>query len=397
MSPARRKRRITLLTTGRSDYSSIEPLCGQLAELGTVEVSLAVVGAHTSASIVGGRAKAAVDEVRVEWGPTFSTEESVEITDQWLASLTLWTGSLLDRDPPEILVLVGDRHELIVPATAALIREIPIAHVSGGDITLGSTDNHVRYALTMLASIHMVANGEHRQRLLAMGEASDLVRVTGDPALSAMPERSSVTRESFMKSVGLPQESKFALVTYHPPARHSGSWETEVDSIVVGLADFDGGVLVTGTNGDLRAGEVTAALKSAVASRTRWAFVDSLGPRRFYDAMHHAALMVGNSSSGIWESPTIGIPVVNIGNRQLGRLKAGNVIDAVGDVGSVRAAIQLALTREHVPSVNPYGSRDSARNAAEFLASVPLDSGLLSKAFQAKAQSMVPQAEVCSE
>jgi UDP-N-acetylglucosamine 2-epimerase len=113
--------------------------------------------------------------------------------------------------------------------------------------------------------------------------------------------------------------------------------------------------------------------------------------------MHNAALMVGNSSSGIWESPTIGIPVVNIGNRQLGRLKAGNVIDAVGDVGSVRAAIQLALTREHVPSVNPYGSRDSARNAAEFLASVPLDSGLLSKAFQAKAQSMVPQAEVCSE
>jgi len=345
----------------------VAALCIELARTANPEWCLLVSGDHHESLISDWVESSRVDYKRIRFGPSWHRGENAEMPLEWLGNFTIWIGEAIESLAPSLVVLVGDRSELLPAASAALTREIPIAHFSGGDLTLGSTDNQVRFALSMMANYHMVSNKEHAKRLIGLGESPEHVFLTGDPALSLLPKSPRYSKSFFLDRYELSGKEEFALLTYHPPARHSSNLEIELSAILTSLESYDGGLLITASNADWGANIVYAQLHDYAEVREHTTIVSALGPTFYYEAMHYAQFMIGNSSSGLWEAPTIGLPVINVGDRQKGRLRGGNVIDVGGEVPEIRDAITTVMLRGHVPESNPYGTSDSAKIAVRSL------------------------------
>lgn len=373
-------RRVAFLTTGRADYSSIRPVLREAIREPRLDPVLLVAGAHIPRVTLD-----AGDELTAVWGPLGSTYGPTELTVEWLADYTVWVHSQLTALRPDLLVITGDRYELLPAATAALLLEIPVAHISGGDITLGAIDNQVRFALSMMSSIHFVGHDSHARRLVAMGEDSDRVLVVGDPALDDLPLEPQRERNDVFDSLGLSAAPRLALLTYHAPTIAGARWAVELDAIVDALDEFEGAIVITGTNGDPRSSEVAARLAGFAAVRPNTVIRQSLGQDLYYEVLHHAAFIIGNSSSGIWEAPSVGLPAINVGDRQAGRIRAANVWDANADAAQIRGLIARAVgldegARRQLRS-NPYAGVRSSHRIATYLGGVPLDSSLLRKTF----------------
>ena len=373
-----------LVTTGRADFTSVAALCIELAETANHEWCLWVTGDHDESTILDWAGSIRVDYRRIRFGPTWHRGENTEMPLEWLGDFTTWIGKSIESLGPSLMVLVGDRSELLPVASAALTREIPIAHFSGGDLTLGSTDNLVRFALSVMANYHFVSNEEHAKRLIALGESPRRVFLSGEPALSLIPKSPQYSKSFFLDKYELSDVEEFALLTYHPAARLSSDLEIELSAIFTSLESYVGGLLITASNADMRANIVNSRLRDFAQAREHTTIVNALGPIFYYEAMHHAQFMIGNSSSGLWEAPTIGLPVINVGDRQKGRLRGSNVIDVGGEVPEIRDAIKTVMLRGHAPESNPYGTNDSAKIAVKFLAVAKNDTFTIQKDFSGK-------------
>jgi UDP-hydrolysing UDP-N-acetyl-D-glucosamine 2-epimerase len=304
-----------------------------------------------------------LDGARV--GPLIPPGASAEISPVWLGQFTEWFAEALHAESPDWLLVIGDRYELLPAAAVALAQGIPIAHVSGGDITSGAIDDRVRYALTMLASAHFVAVEEHASRLAALGEDRSRITVVGEPALTDLPRGASLSRECLFRTLDLNPTNRLCMVSYHPPTVDRSQVGPEIESICTALLDFDGAIIATGANGDPGSDLINDRLRNLVKDHPNASFRETLGVDLYYEVMIHAALMVGNSSSGIWESASFGIPVINVGSRQLGRTRGANVCDSGPNPAEIRNLIEktegdefLALCRR---LNNPYEIGDSAR------------------------------------
>lgn len=359
-----------LITTGRADFTSVAALCIELARTNSSEWCLLVSGDHNETTMLDWATSIEIDLKRIRFGPTWQRSETTEIPLGWLGDFTTWIGKTIESLNPSLVVLVGDRSELLPAASAALTREIPIAHFSGGDLTLGSTDNQVRFALSMMATYHLVSNQEHANRLTAIGVCPEKLFICGEPALSLIPAAPLYPKSFFLDKYGLYGAEEFALMTYHPPAMHSSNLEVELNAVLTGLNAYSGGLLVTASNGDPRASIVHDLLNEYARQRENVTVVEALGPIFYYEAMHHAQFMIGNSSSGMWEAPTLGLPVINIGNRQKGRIRGDNVIDVSADPCAIHEAIESAVLLTHTPGHNPYGTHNSAAVAVDLIASI---------------------------
>ena len=321
----------------------------------------------------------------VAWGPLGSAYAPTELSVEWLADYTRWITATIATVKPDLLLLTGDRYELLPAATAALLHQVPLAHLSGGDITVGSVDNQVRFAISMMSSVHFVSNVEHAHRLVAMGENPLRVHLVGDPALDDIPEHPLMTRAAAFGMLGLAPNEHLALVTYHAPTIGSDAWSRELDAILMALSSFDGAVVITGTNGDPNSGEVAVRLDAFAKGHSNTVLIESLGQDLFYDVLHHASFMIGNSSSGIWEAPSVGLRVINVGDRQAGRIRGGNVIDVEADVAAISVAIAFALNeaarQRPERTQNPYAQPDSAKRVVDGLQAIRLDVELMRKNF----------------
>lgn len=286
------------------------------------------------------------------------------------------------RRRPDLLLLVGDRLELLGVAAAAVPFLLPVAHVSGGDATGGAIDDTVRHALTKLAHLHFVAMPEHATRLVAQGESPERIAVTGDPALDDVAGPWPPL-DRLAAGVGLdPQVRPLVLVSFHPPtlARTAAS---ETDELLAALDDLEGTLVFTYPGADTGADEVIGRIEAFAAARPHAVVHRSLGQDRHYALMASADVLVGNSSSGIWEAPSFRLPVVNIGERQRGRTRAANVVDTRAERGAIGAALARALDpsfrRGLDGLVNPYGDGNASARVVEVLRDVELGPALLAK------------------
>ena len=272
------------------------------------------------------------------------------------------------------MLLLGDRFEIFAVAVAAAARHIPIAHISGGDVTLGAADEYYRHCITKMAALHFPSCVDSAARLLRMGEEPRRVFNVGglgDENIRTMPKMS---REELCKSTGFPLDRPFGLVTYHPEtAADAGDPAAQTAALCQALEAVDGVFwLLTGSNADAGGQVCTAMLRDfAAAHPGRAGFVQSLGLKRYLSAMQYAAVVAGNSSSGVVETPTFGVPAVNIGRRQAGRIICQNVLCCPATAADIETALRKALTPDFAAqarqTVSPYDGGPTAEKLVGIL------------------------------
>jgi UDP-N-acetylglucosamine 2-epimerase (non-hydrolysing) len=385
MGPAG-KRTIAVVTVARSDYGHLVPLLESLRDTPGVTLQLYVAGAHLSP-----RFGHSVDTIVADGWPITDRIQMTAISDAAEDVAAAAGAGLVGfsrtfaRGRPDLIVLLGDRLEMLVAAVAALPLTIPVAHLHGGEVTEGAVDEQARHAITKLAHLHFPAAEPYARRILQMGEEAWRVHCCGAPGLDRLTKLGGVPREELVRRLGLPFTRPILLVTFHPVTLEPGETERQVDELAAALEEMEGTAIITYPGADAGHGAVIGRLEALAASRPGTRMVAGLGEASYCSLLREADVMVGNSSSGLIEAPSFGLPVVNVGSRQRGRLRAANVIDVepVRDdiVAGVRRALDPAFRKSLAGLTNPYGDGHAAPRIAQVLAGCELGSHLLRKRF----------------
>jgi UDP-hydrolysing UDP-N-acetyl-D-glucosamine 2-epimerase len=286
---------------------------------------------------------------------------------------------------PDLVVVLGDRYELLAVSAAATAFRIPIAHLHGGEATGAVIDDSVRNAVTKLSHLHLVAANAYGDRVARLGEARWRIRVVGAPGLDHLTTLQLPPAAEVLTALGVPDDDRpLLVVTQHPVTLRPGESATEARALARALARSRVRVVVTGTNTDHEGRAIRTALRRAASPTASVSFAANLGTAAYWSLLRGADVVVGNSSSGLVEAPSFGIPTVNIGDRQRGRLRASSVIDVPADAAAIRRSIARALTPRFRALArrtrNPYGGPGASERIVEILVREPLDRRLLEKA-----------------
>ena len=285
----------------------------------------------------------------------------------------LMLGPLLAHDTPDMVLLCSDRFEILGAASAAALLKIPIAHIGGGDVTEGSIDNKLRYAITVLSDLHFVTNKDAARRILNF-VTPDVVHNTGSPALDRIAQTSIIPRDKLFKELELAPSKRNIIIAYHAVTAEPDNGLSGCRAMLNALAQFkDATFLVIGTNSDVGSEDISEMLTDLYAHepvnslcKRGWRH-DNLSPELFYSALTHFDVMVGNSSAGLIETAGFGIPVVNIGNRQKGRPAPANVQHCDDVMQIINMAVTMALRDGRKVCANPYGDGHSAPRIAKII------------------------------
>lgn len=341
-----RARTIAVVTGSRADYGLQYWLIRALHKSPDLTLQLIVTGSHLSDAF--GRT---VDQIRADGFPIAAEVPMIAADDsEWAMARSTGDGVIgmadaLRRLTPDLVVMPGDRFEILAAATAAMLMSIPVAHLHGGEVTEGAIDESIRHAVSKMSALHFVSAEPYRQRLMRMGEDPQRVIVVGAPGLDHFTRTPLPSRQALLASVGLDAARPFVLVTYHPATRGDMSPIEAVRHLLDALDRVSGQqVLITKANADAGGRAINAELeKYAAAHSGRVALVASLGTPRYLAAVTHASALIGNSSSALIEAPAVNTPTVNAGPRQQGRLRAASVVDCDQDSESIVAAINQVL------------------------------------------------------
>jgi UDP-hydrolysing UDP-N-acetyl-D-glucosamine 2-epimerase len=289
------------------------------------------------------------------------------------------------RIKPDLLLVLGDRFEMFSAAAAALPFKLPVAHIHGGEATFGMMDESIRHAITKLSHLHFVSNQVYADRVIQMGEAAERVIVSGAPALDLLSDLPPVDKVAFSARYGVELSPPPLLVTYHPVTLELERTGEQMESLLGALEDALHPVIFTEPNADPGNFEIRTKIEDFVSKHESSWLIPNFGAGRYFDALRICAAMVGNSSSGIIEAASFGLPVVNIGTRQDGRVRAANVIDVGYGRAEIAAAILRALSLDFrsrlVGIVNPYGVGNAAERIINKIKSIPLNDELMRKRF----------------
>ncbi|MGE5503037.1 MAG: UDP-N-acetylglucosamine 2-epimerase [Actinomycetota bacterium] len=381
------RRRICIVTCTRAEYGLLHWLIKEVQAEPEFELQLVVGGTHLSPQYGNTVAEIERDGIpiaeRVDMLVAGDTPEAAAHTAaKGLAGL----GEALGRLKPHVVVLLGDRYEILAAALAATLHRIPIAHIHGGEATEGAVDDAIRHAVTKLAHLHFVAAEDYARRVIQMGEDPARVFNVGAPALDNLRRTPLPGRAELEAGLGMALASPLLMVTYHPVTLRAGQAAAVAELLAALDTVPQATVVVTGTNADVGRDEVAALLADWAGRRQGpTLLVQSLGRVRYLGCVAIADAVVGNSSSGIIEAPALGVPTVNIGSRQQGRVRAQSVIDCGEDRGAIAAAIARALDPGFRASLAgmayPFGDGSAARRMVEVLKTAPLDE-LLHKPFR---------------
>lgn len=284
---------------------------------------------------------------------------------------------------PDLVLVLGDRFEILAAVQACLIARIPIAHIAGGDTTEGAFDEGIRHAITKMAHLHFVTNEESASRVRQMGENPAHIHNVGSPGVDYIQNCKLLTRDELSAKTGIVFGPKNLLVTFHPATLDAGSQSEQMNELLEALDSLgpETGLIFTMPNADTDGRALMEQLKQYVATRPNARAFTSMGQLNYLSALSHVDAVVGNSSSGLYEAPSLKIPTVNIGDRQKGRLQATSIINCTADKEAIAGAIQQAFRMDTSTTSNPYGEGGSAKKIADILAALPDPASLLQKHF----------------
>ncbi|MGT2434902.1 UDP-N-acetylglucosamine 2-epimerase [Bradyrhizobium betae] len=313
------RRRIAVVTGSRADYGLLRGILARLEAADDVALSVIACGMHLAPRF--GETWRAIEAD----GFSIAAKIDLALGDDRAETIARGTGigvtgfaDALPKLAPDILVVLGDRFEVLAAAVAATLLNIPIAHIHGGEITAGAFDDAIRHAITKMACLHFVAAEPYRRRVIQMGEQPDFVFNVGAPGLDMADTAPTLTRTELFAKLGIAGPERFLLVTLHPTTAQPRTDAANVGALLGALAGIeDRSFIFTGVNADPGYRAIDDAIRAFVAARPDRAHLfTSLGSERYWAALRLADAVIGNSSSGILEAPAVGVPSINIGDRQ---------------------------------------------------------------------------------
>jgi UDP-hydrolysing UDP-N-acetyl-D-glucosamine 2-epimerase len=378
---------IGVITAARSDYGIYVPVLRRILSEPDVRLHLVVTGMHLSPEF--GLTAETIESDGFEIGDRVEMLLSSDTPEGTAKSMGLGTIGMAQsyaRKRPDILVVLGDRFEMHAAALAALPFKIPVAHIHGGELTEGAIDDALRHSMTKLSHLHFVSTEQYARRVIQLGEEPWRVTVCGAPSLDNLDSLKLLDRQELEKQYGLSFDQLPLLVTYHPVTLEYEQTEWQMRELLGALSSFGMPIIFTLPNADTGGRTILRMIKEFVKMRPATQLVDNMGTQRYFSVMANAAAMVGNSSSGIVEAASFKLPVVNIGSRQHGRVRAANVIDVACDRSEIVKAIERAIQPDFRESLrdleNPYGRGQAAEKIVKRLKTVVLDETLMRKQFQ---------------
>lgn len=284
---------------------------------------------------------------------------------------------------PDLLLVLGDRYEILAAVTAALFYKIPVAHLHGGEITEGAYDDAIRHAITKMSHLHFTSTEEYRKRVIQLGESPERVFYTGAIGIDNIKNLKLLSKEELESSLGFAIEGKTILVTYHPVTLDDVSAEKQINNLLKALAEIpELRIVFTLPNSDTDGRIIIQKISEFVAKNKKHSIaLPSLGQLRYLSALQYIDAVVGNSSSGILEVPSFGKPTLNIGSRQKGRIAAESVVNCGTGKEEIKLGLEKVLS-ETVPFSfdNPYEKIGTADQIFRVIKSYPL-SDLIRKSF----------------
>lgn len=383
-------RRVAVITSTRADWGLLCPVVKGLGARSDVDVSVIVANMHLEERYGMTVSEILADGISVDARVPMPSASSEHADDAPGLGAALGAAECLEGTAhalaelrPDLLVLLGDRYEMLAVATAATVMRIPIVHIAGGEISEGAIDDSIRHAITKLSALHLTATEENRRRVISMGEEASRVINTGAIGVHNFINGESAPLAEIEAVAGFAVDRSTLLVTFHPATLDTAPVKTRIDALLEALDRFPrSGVIFTYPNNDpdgaviIEQIERYAARRNAGGGMARVAVVPSLGRRRYLGALRHVGAVVGNSSSGIVEVPSAGIPTVDVGIRQRGRLCGDSVIHCDDTSDGIAAAIAEALSpdgqRRAREAVNPYCRPDTLDLMVKAIAETPL-------------------------
>jgi UDP-hydrolysing UDP-N-acetyl-D-glucosamine 2-epimerase len=379
-------RTIGVVTVARSDYGIYRALLRRIHADGALRLLLFVAGTH-----LADEHGATIREIEADGFPIAARVEVYAGSDDPAAIATAVGGGVerfgdaFARERPDVLVLLGDRLEMLAAALAALPFRLPLAHIHGGESSEGAFDESIRHAVTKLSHLHFASAERHARRIRQLGEEPWRVVVSGAPALDAVRETARLDETELERRLGMRLNGPTLLVTYHPATLDPADVRTRTAQLLEAVAASGLAAVFTYPNADPGGNAIRALVDEYVRAHDNACAVPSLGSDAYFTLMRRAAAMVGTSSSGIIEAASFGLPVVNVGIRQQGRLRAANVIDVADDAAAILEGIRRAMSPEFRESIadvdNPYGDGRASERIVATLKGVELGPELLVKRF----------------
>ncbi|WP_341880180.1 UDP-N-acetylglucosamine 2-epimerase [Synechococcus sp. UW140] len=380
-------RKVCIVTGTRADYGLLRWVIDGIQSSKQLQLQLVVTGMHLSPEFGLTVHQIEADGYPIDWRVEMllSSDTAVGITKSMGLGLIGFADALAHLQP-DLLLVLGDRYEIMVAVQAAMIARIPIAHLHGGELTEGAFDDAIRHSITKMAHLHFVAAEEYRQRLIQLGEQPERVFCVGGLGIDNIKRLDLLNRQQLEESLNLKLGECNLLVTFHPVTLEKDTAAEQMAELLNALNQFpDVHLIFTMPNADNDGRVLFQMIENYVHDRPNSCAFTSLGQLRYLSCIQHVDGVVGNSSSGLAEVPSFRKPTINIGDRQRGRLKAESVIDCLPKSASITASISIALSpyfqqQLQQPFVNPYGEGGASEAIVTKLEAIEF-TDLLKKSF----------------
>lgn len=371
------KKKICFVTGSRAEYGLLRPLMSLVQEHLQFEIQIIATGMHLSPEF-------GLTYRQIE-SDGFTIDEKVEVllSSDTSSSMVKSTGmgllffpDSLTRLAPDMVIVLGDRYEIFSATIAAYFLKIPIAHLHGGETTEGAVDEAIRHSITKMATFHFTSTEQYRKRIIQLGEHPSKVYHVGAIGIDGIMTLNLLSREKLFKSLEVLDDNQFFLITYHPVTLSLVPEEELMKELFKALDDFpEVSLIFTMPNADAGGRKIIMAIKEYVLQRSNAHAYTSLGQLRYLSAAKEAVAVIGNSSSGIIEVPSLKTPTVNIGARQKGRVSSKSVINCSERSEDIMLAIKESMSKKHkkvCQSVeNPYGKGDVAKQITKVIEREP--------------------------
>lgn len=342
------KYKVCYVTSTRADYNPLKETILALNNCKDLDFKLIVTGTHLSSKF-GNTYKEIIkdgikkfDKVNIKLGNGTKSDMSLAIAD----TIKKFT-EYFNNYKPDLLILCGDRFEIFGVAIAASILGIKIAHISGGDITEGAIDDVFRYSITQMSSLHFPGNDDSKKRIIQMGKDPKTVFNVGEPGIENILKIKKENSKQLSKKLNFDLTKNYAVVIYHPETLSRTNAEQDMKELITALDKINMNYLIIKSNADAGGLIINNIWQKESIKHSNWLYVSSLNVETYINCLRNAKMIIGNSSCGILEAPTVGIPTVNIGNRQKGRLLAKSVINCKCESQDITKAINNALKKKN--------------------------------------------------
>ncbi len=378
------KRKIVVVTGSRAEYGLLKNTMREIDKSRKLELYIIVTGTHILKEYGYTYMEIQNDGFNIygKIGINKADNGANNIAEE-MGVIMIGLSGIINKIKPDIMLILGDRYEMLAAASTAVGMHIPIAHISGGEVTEGAIDDQIRHAITKMAHIHFPGAMIYANNIRKMGEESWRIFNVGDPAIENIKLTPIILKEDLEKELGISIDRKTLLVTYHPVTLELSKLNEQMDNLIMALRKHTGSVIITYPNGDEGSSVIVEKWNKFAKEKDNVCIVKSLGIKRYVNVMRYCGAVVGNSSSAIIEAPFLKVPVVNIGNRQKGRVMAENIYSCGYETTDIDEALKNVLSEEFRKKANNatsiYGEGETSKEIVKVLETIKIDDKLLKK------------------